>query len=125
MNEREFAKKITTHLNRGAVALSDETLRRLRAAREIAMTRYTEVEQYAAAPAWIGAGSGYRGFRGYPFWIPVMVLLLALAGVAWWQVPQQANDSAADLDAALLAGDLPLDAYINHDFDKWLARSSQ
>lgn len=124
MNEREFARKITTHLDRGADALAEATLRRLRAGRELAMARYAELGHYAAVPAWVGAGSGYRALRGYQFWIPVVVLLLALAGVVWWQVPRQTNDSA-DLDAALLAGDLPLDAYINHDFDKWVARSSQ
>jgi hypothetical protein len=51
------------------------------------------------------------------------MLLLALAGVWYWQTATQQQDE--DVDAALLAGDLPVNAYVDHDFHSWLDQSAQ
>ena len=50
------------------------------------------------------------------------LLLLSLIGVTYWQVTTQAND-IADIDASLLTGDLPINAYLDSDFEAWLKRS--
>jgi len=46
-----------------------------------------------------------------------MAALLALGITSYLQLSQNEPD---DLDAFLLAGDLPVHAYIDKDFDTWL-----
>ena len=48
-----------------------------------------------------------------------MVLLLGLLGTYFWLDHDAVDD---DVDAILLADDLPLQAYVDHQFDKWLER---
>jgi hypothetical protein len=54
----------------------------------------------------------------------VSLLLLSLIGVMYWQraVP---NGDIAEIDASLLTGELPIDAYLDSGFEAWLKRSSQ
>ena len=47
-------------------------------------------------------------------------LLLALG---YWQYLEQQGADLGDIDAALLADDLPVNAYLDHRFDAWLKRS--
>ena len=50
------------------------------------------------------------------------LLVLGMVGVTYWQV--QSND-IAEIDASLLSGELPIDAYLDSGFEAWLKRSSQ
>ena len=52
------------------------------------------------------------------------LLVLSLIGATYWQVVIQAND-IADIDAGLLTDDLPINAYLDNNFEAWLKRSSQ
>ena len=52
------------------------------------------------------------------------LLVLSLIGVTYWQIVLQAND-IADVDASLLTDDLPINAYLDSNFEAWLKRSSQ
>ena len=52
------------------------------------------------------------------------LLLLSLIGVTYWQPVVQSNDFA-EIDVSLLTGELPIDAYLDSDFEAWLKRSSQ
>lgn len=51
------------------------------------------------------------------------MLILGLAGITYWQ--QSQRDDGSDVDVALLAGDLPLHAYLDGGLETWLKRSSQ
>ena len=96
MNEHEFGKKITSFLNESAI--SDTALQRLRIARREALER-------ARKPVW----------TPLRLWVPAAALMLAVAATALWQtMPQEAE--VADVDVALLAGDLPVYAYVDKDF---------
>ena len=53
--------------------------------------------------------------------IAITALVLALGGVAWWQVSTP-ND-IADIDTSLLTDELPVNAYLDKGFDSWLKRS--
>jgi hypothetical protein len=55
--------------------------------------------------------------------LPLAFLLLSLGGIVYWQTVQQNND-AEEIDTHLLTGDLPINAYLDKDFDAWLKRSS-
>jgi hypothetical protein len=50
------------------------------------------------------------------------LLVLGLIGVSYWRT--QSND-IADIDAGLLACELPINAYLDSDFDAWLKRTSR
>jgi hypothetical protein len=52
------------------------------------------------------------------------LLVLGMLGATYWQIAMQGNDNA-EIDASLLSGELPIDAYLDSGFEAWLKRSSQ
>jgi hypothetical protein len=125
MNEQEFGYRIKQSLN-GGLSLDERALERLKGAREAALSR-----QRAAAPAswlaWAGDVAGSVGNPRYFFSrlvLPALVLALGLFVVNYWQQAQLAQENA-EIDAEVLTGDLPIDAYLDKGFDAWLKRSSE
>ena len=49
-------------------------------------------------------------------------LILALVGIQYWQ-PTPSVEEIEEIDAAILTGDLPINAYLDKSFDTWLKRS--
>ncbi len=124
MNEQQTAYRIRQLLNRG-LDLDAGTLVRLKAARERALAR-----QRVASPSFVlGWADNVIGrFDGPASLIPRMllpmaVLILGLIAVNQWRESQVAAE-IEEIDAAVLTGDLPLDAYLDKGFDAWLKRSS-
>lgn len=121
MNEREFGHQIKQQLDR-TLDLDPVTLNRLKAARAQALAR-----QSAAVPAfglvWVDAVVGR--LSGHPAAVGITLasaaLILALVGVQYWQAPTV--EEIAEIDAAILSGDLPINAYLDKSFDTWLKRS--
>lgn len=122
MNESEFARKIREHLNFGARRLDRDVAVGLETARRRALEQMPMEHAHAWATA---GGRGTHGGHGHPLrrWLPLAMLLVVLGGVLYWQQMQMQQDE--DIDAALLADDLPVDAYLDHGFHAWLERSSQ
>jgi hypothetical protein len=125
MNDREFGNKIKQDLNYGLGRLEARVSDRLKLARERALEAFAA----HAAPVNAYAFAGHAGQTAHtPLfstrkWLPITMLMLALIGIVYWQ--QQVSNRDDDVDAALLSGDLPLNAYIDHDFHSWLDQSSQ
>jgi Protein of unknown function (DUF3619) len=124
MNEQQTAYRIRQLLNRG-LDLDAGTLARLKAARERALAR-----QRVTAPAFLLAwADNVIGRFGGPaslvprMLLPVALLILGLTAVTQWRDTQTAAE-IEEIDAAVLTGDLPLDAYLDKGFDAWLKRSS-
>lgn len=123
MNERHFARRIAETLNFSLRNIEQDKLERLRAARHRALEAASE-PRYALGLAWLGSlGGGHGSFSHAQFWLPIAALLLVLFGTAAWNYSQR--NEVEDIDAALLAGDLPIPAYIDHGFDAWLEHSWQ
>jgi hypothetical protein len=121
MNEHEFGRKIREHLNYGSGHLRPDLLRSLEAARGRALAAFQPAHEHALEFA--GAGVRVRRHPHHPLrWLSLALLLAALAGGIYWQ---QEMSQDQDVDAALLSGDLPVDAYLDHGFQAWLERSSQ
>ena len=125
MNEQEFGFRIKQALNHES-ELPPNTLARLEAARALALA-----SQRHSAPAsalnWAGAVSGVSGGPRYVVSrvvLPALVLALGLFVVNYWHQAQLAQENA-EIDAEVLTGDLPLDAYLDKGFDAWLRRSSE
>jgi Protein of unknown function (DUF3619) len=124
MNEQQTAYRIKQLLNRG-LDLDAGKLARLKAARERALARQ-RIEAPVFVLAWADNLFGRLGGTASVIprmLLPMAVLILGLIAVNQWQESQVAAE-IEEIDAAVLTGDLPLDAYLDKGFDAWLKRSS-
>ena len=124
MNEPQFGNKIRQALNQGA-QLDAKTLARLRQAREKAL-RQQLVAHPVPGLAWadgvVGNFGGYTGFS-LRVVLPMVVLVGGLLAINSWQQNLRVAE-AEEIDARLLADDLPLDAYLDKGFEAWLKKRS-
>lgn len=122
MNERELTNKIKQDLNYGLGQLPAEVTARLKSARELALQAFVAQDVAVGQLALAGHGNTHHAPSHSTKWVSLAMLLLALAGVWYWQTAVQQDD---DVDAALLSSDLPLNAYVDTDFHSWLDQASQ
>ena len=126
MNERHFAYRIRHHLNQG-LDLDAPVLARLKAAREQALGCQLQakaglVAQLAGASGGVDFSASGRAFSR--ILLPLAVMVSGMIAVTMWHQQQQAAE-IEEIDAAVLTGDLPIDAYLDKGFDAWLKRSQQ
>jgi hypothetical protein len=127
MNEHELASKIVGHLNQGLGNIKQGTAYQLKAARQAALDRYREAPQPVFGLAWAGDVAfriGHSRHVNARSLLALGLLVLSLIGVAYWQMVVQAND-IAEIDASLLTDELPINAYLDNNFEAWLKRSLQ
>jgi len=121
MNEQQFGNKIRLALNQG-LRLSGGASARLRAAREQALAR--QRPEPAPALAWadnvLGRLDGWGGVSLKVF-LPVVLVAAGLTGIYSWQQNQRAAE-VEEIDSMLLTDDLPIDAYLDRNFQNWLKR---
>src|SRR5436853_1688613 len=125
MNEHHIADRIKQLLNRG-LELDAGNLARLKKARERALS-VQHVESRVPVLTWAGNAIGRSGGPSAlvpRLLLPMAVLILGLIAINQWRDSQVAAE-IEEIDAAVLTGDLPLDAYLDKGFDAWLRRSSQ
>ncbi|MBC8736212.1 DUF3619 family protein [Paraburkholderia sp. UCT31] len=135
--ELEFARQLRRALDENTASLPPATVDRLAAARRAALARKKPeavsapvfVPAFAAMPAGM-AGLPQGGFeprRRWPLrrfalaW-PLAALVVSLIGIAYWEDHQRTAE-LADIDAAMLSDDLPLNAYLDHGFNAYLSRA--
>ena len=123
MNERELANKIKQDLNYGAGRLKDQVTEQLKRSRERAL----DVFAAQTVPEHRYAFAGVHGSRhAHPGsgrkWLPFALVSLALIGVIFWQQEVNHEDN---IDAALLASEMPLNVFVDQNFHTWLDYSSQ
>jgi len=129
IKDDEFAKKLMVYLDQGAADLKAGTAYKLQLSRHAALARLGQPQRETAmqfTPAMAGAGAGTTssgggaGFRvGLKLWIGIALIVIAGLGYQQWQAYQQLTD-LEDTDAAILASDLPIDAYLDRGFQNWL-----
>jgi hypothetical protein len=126
MNEQDLAKRIAGHLDQGLAGMDQGTASRLQAARFRAMEHFGQ-QQSTAGMVLAGHGhssrSHHHGRPGYRVWLPLLVLILGLFAInLYWQ--SRLTSDVSEIDAGLLGGELPIRAYLDKDFGKWLDSSS-
>jgi hypothetical protein len=135
--ELEFARQVRRALDETTASLSPATVDRLAAARRAALARKKPetVSAPVFVPAFAGMPSGLAGLpqtdpaprRRWPLrrfalaW-PLAALVVSLIGIAYWEDHQRTAE-LADIDAAMLSDDLPLNAYLDHGFNAYLSRA--
>lgn len=122
MNEDDLARRVVTHLDRGLSALPAATAGKLQSARLAALSRQRPVAARGFAgiagilQSWIFGGS-----PALRLGLPAAVVVASLAGLLYWQTSSHHDE---ELDAGLLAGELPIHAYTDPGFDAWLRHTS-
>ena len=121
MNESQFGNQIRLLLNPG-VTLSPGAAARLRAARERALER--QRAEPAPALAWadnvLGGLGGWSG-RSLRLLAPFVALAIGVAAIYTWQQKQLLAE-VEEIDAQLLTDELPIDAYLDRNFQNWLKK---
>lgn len=129
--EARFALRVCAELNTSSSALPHDISERLRVARLRAVESGRQITAVSAPQALLqgellttlGQLGGGRGSSG-PWWkfasmLPLVVLLAGMALVQYFDEVERI-DAAAEVDAALLADDLPPEAYTDPGFAEFL-----
>lgn len=128
--EARFGLRVGALLNEQAQRTPHDVAERLRVAREQALARARAARlapAAASAPAEVVVGKGRSATLGrQPGWLfrfasvmPLVVLIAGLIAIDEWHDRAQI-EAAADVDAALLADELPPDAYSDAGFVEFL-----
>jgi Protein of unknown function (DUF3619) len=130
--ELEFARQMRRALDENAASIAPATVDRLAAARRAALARKKPeaVSAPVFVPAFAGAGMPQlelpqrrrSPLRRFALAWPLVALVVSLVGIAYWE-DQQRTAELADIDAAMLSDDLPLNAYLDHGFNAYLSRA--
>ena len=120
-HEPQFGNRIRHLLNQGE-PLPPSVSARLRAARELALAR--QRPESARGLVWAGGILGrLGGLSGLSLRliVPLLALAIGLAAVYSWHQQQRAAE-VEELDALVLTGELPIDAYLDRGFEAWLKK---
>jgi len=132
VDELNFAYKVRHALNENLDSLPASTQQRLASARKIAVSRKRAnnlLRVFRIAP--VAAGGVGAFFRNPISWamragvvLPIVVLAFGLSGIYQMEEARRIKE-IADIDAEVLADDLPLNAYVDNGFNAYLADRSE
>lgn len=125
--ESRFARNIAARLSERAENVAPEIGERLRFAREKAVEagRLARIGGEVQGVGLSSQGAAVLGFSRSPWWLriasalPLVALIGGLVLIQDWQTRSQIS-VAAEVDAALLGDDLPINAYRDADFVEYL-----
>ena len=123
MNENDLARRIVAQLDRSLAELPASTAQKLKAARAAALARYRP-RNPSPGRSWVDGllgGPGLREGLAIRLILPVVIVIASVTGLVFWQT---SNHYEEELDTGLLAGELPLHAYIDPGFETWLTHTS-
>ena len=120
MRESDVGRKVAHLLDNGLDHIKQGTLNRLESARRASL------ENYHIAEVMVDAGQGASARTGHDWHasrtrklLSAIALVFALASVVYWQALQQ-GDENEEIDIMLLVDDLPINAYLDDEFNAWL-----
>ena len=119
MNEPEVGREVARLLDHGLNDIKQSTLNQLQSARRASL------ENYRMAGAIVNVGRGVSARGGHDWHLKtgkllsLITLLFALVSVVYWQAFHP-SDENEEIDIMLLVDDLPINAYLDNEFDAWL-----
>ncbi len=121
MNEKEFSEKLRPWLDRSAREVGDLQAVRLKAARLRALEAYQEPRLWGILPAGMAARvSAHPAIWHGLVWLPVAALVTFFGMKALAPAPD-----LGELDAQILASEVPLEALVDKDFGEWLKNAQR
>lgn len=124
--EQHFAQQICQVLDQGTAVLDGSITERLRAARERALAH----QHVLASESQIVGAGGTALLHGHEdeqhpirMLFAILALLLGFSLAYYWNGFSQADENEA-IDSALLADDLPPNAYLDRGFQAWIDQAS-
>jgi len=115
MNEQQLRQL----LNQG-ITVRPEIAARLTQAREQALARQRPEPALAWADNVVGDLGGWGGLA-LRVLLPLAMLVAGGAAIYAWQQNQRAAE-LEEIDSQLLTDDLPIDAYLDRNFQNWLKK---
>lgn len=135
--DADFAFKIRQALNEGADRLDYKTQLKLENARKAALARFdakaaatvtAPATQLVLAGASVGRGDGRWEPLGWVHRLgllaPLLALIVGVAAIQQWREAQRIKD-LADIDFAVLLDDVPLEAYADKGFGRFMQQQGQ
>lgn len=120
--EARYGLRVAARLSRQTETLPHDIGERLRFARERALERARAAAPRAATPP-VAVGGGQLALGGWGWRLAMVAPALALLAGLWLihaQLAREQRAVVADIDAALLADDLPPNAYTDPGFAEFL-----
>jgi hypothetical protein len=124
MNEKEFGQNIARTLNWGLSRIDEDKLEKLRAGRRKAVEAYREPVNILGLVTVSGKTLDVSNWIRKPlFWLPVLAISAAIITYSL-NSGDDVYDDVGELDAKILTGELPIDAFLDKDFASWVKESS-
>jgi hypothetical protein len=124
--EKDFAQQVTRTLNWGLSRIQDDKLARIRAGRQKATAAYREPVTILGMVTVSGHTLDVSNWIRKPlFWLPILAIVAAVAAYTLSSADDIYDDAGGELDAQLLTGELPINAFLDKDFGSWVKESSQ
>lgn len=122
MNEQQFGKEVANLLHESTrETIKQSTLYRLQAAR-LAALEQCQFESESSKIIRSSSNSSVYGWHGiswdggkFLLLLTILFILINLAYLQFWDA-----DKYSAIDTLILADDLPVDAYIDNEFEEWL-----
>jgi hypothetical protein len=121
-DERQLAYKVRQLLTQGTDGLDAGTVDRLHQARQQALARASATVS-GLRLAGVGEFFGETLLQHGRMYAAIATLLAGAALASYWSNFVQADDNE-EVDSALLADDLPINAYLDPGFHAWLERNA-
>ena len=122
-DDQELTYKIRHLLDHGSASLDRQTCEKLMAARQQALSRQ-KVAVAGLSLAGVGQVLGDVLLPQARMFAALLALACGVVGTYYWNSFQQAFENE-EIDSALLADDLPINAYLDRGFHTWLDHSPQ
>lgn len=128
-HEEQLARRICRTLDQGVEELDPVIAERLRAARERALRHQLQAATAceivgAGGTASLGHGRGECDSHAVRTLLAMLALLLGVVLAYYWNGFDQATEDE-EIDSALLADDLPPNAYLDKGFQAWISHYAQ
>lgn len=125
MKEERYASRVRQALNHGLQDISPAAGRRLEAARHLAISRQKQMAPALVLAGGFASGKNNNGTRSHldlPYVRQIFAVVALLVGMwlsFYWHSVQYINQ-IEEVDSALLADDLPPEAFLDNDIFEWL-----
>ena len=124
--EIDFAQKVVRTLDWGLSRIEDEKLARIRAARQEALAAYREPVTILGLVTVRGQTLDLTTWSRKPlFWLPILTIIAAVAAYTLSGGDDVYDETVGALDAQILTGELPINAFLDKDFGSWVKEFSQ